>query len=45
MGHGVRARAAAKAFIQAIRADHLTLDEALSAVRAEWAAAADTHGR
>ena len=46
-GHGVRAeaRAAARIYIQAIRADHVTLDEAVSAVRAEWAAVADTHAQ
>lgn len=40
-GQGVTgtARAAARDFIGSIRAEHVTLDEALSAVRAEWAAA------
>ena len=45
MGQGVTAaaRTAARTFIGAIRAEQVTLDEALSAVRAEWAAA-DEHG-
>jgi len=43
VGQGVTAaaRAAARTFIGAIRAEQVTLDEALSAVRAEWAAAAE----
>jgi GntR family transcriptional regulator len=38
-GVTVAARTAARTFIGAIRAEQVTLDEALSAVRAEWAAA------